>query len=198
MLLPYIGHAVLGRLAEEGAILDAFAIPSAAAITPYFGDSTAIVTRQTDGLLMETRNGPPVIAMLSLLSIYRTWKTQHDFEMIELGRRRNAPDNEQAQLGPVENQVVPAAAEKPQPIAPVQPVQPKGDQAEPSPYRKLAPIFLKALIPENLQQMIPDSTLRKLENGPSPATLERREDARRRREERRQQRMRPTPIPPRP
>jgi hypothetical protein len=171
-------------LSEEGVSLDAFAIPSAAAVTPYVGDSTAIVTRQTDGLLMEVRNGPQVTAALSLLSIYRA-RTANDFELLEVRRHRNGANTDQAQLGPVENQVVPAVAEKSRPDSP------KGVQAEPSPYRKLAPIFLKALIPENLQQMIPESALRELEKGPSPAAVERREEARRRREERKQQRMRP-------
>jgi hypothetical protein len=191
MLLPYFGPAILGRLSDEGVSLDAFAIPSAAALTPYIGDSTAIVMRQADGLLIETRNAPTVVAMLSLLSIYRAWNT-HEFELMEVGRRARAGDADQAQLGPVENQVVPAVAEKPQPNPP------KAAQAEPSPYRKLAPIFLKALIPENLQQMIPDSALRELEKGPSPAAIERRDEARRKREERRQQRQRPLPPTPRP
>ena len=184
MLLPYIGHAFLERLSEEGVSLDAFAIPSAAAVTPYVSDSTAIVTRQTDGLLMEVRNGPQMTAALSLLSIYRA-RTAIDFELLEVRRHRNGANADQAQLGPVENPVVPAVAEKSPPDSP------KGVQAEPSPYRKLAPIFLKALLPENLQQMIPESALRELEKGPSPAAVERREEARRRREERKQQRMRP-------
>ena len=44
-----------------------------------------------------------------------------------------------------------------------------------------------------MQQLIPESALKKLEEGPSPAAIQRREEARRLREERRQRR----PIPPR-
>ena len=189
--IPYLGRALRGRLAEEGVMLDAFAIPSAAAITPYIGDSTAIATRQTDGILLETRNVPSVIAMLSLMSIYRAAST-HDFELIEEVRRQRKADAAQGQLGAVENQVVPAAAEKPQPDPP------KAAEANPSPVRKLAPILLKSLIPPELQQIIPESALRELEKGPPPpssSAVERREEARRRREERRQQRLRPAPAP---
>ena len=189
VLLPYLSHALLSRLSEEGVSLDAFAIPSAAAISPYIGDSTAIVTRQTDGLVMETRNAPPVIVALSFLSIYRAWNTS-EYELLDVRRRGKGSDEGQAQLGVAENQVVPAVAEK-------TPPPPPPAKAGASPYSKIAPIFLKALIPENLQQMIPESALRELEKGPSPAAIERREEMRRHREEqrelRRQRRLRPTP-----
>lgn len=182
--LPYLGHAVLSRLNEEGISLDAFAIPSAAAITPYLGDATAIVMRQPDGLFVETRNAPPVIVSLSMLTVYREW-TKNEFELFEV--RRHSRGGDGGELGaPVgDNQVVPAVAEK-QPPAPPKPGA--------APNNRLGSIFLKALIPENLQQMIPESALEQISKGPSPEALERREELRRKREEqrdlRRQKRMR--------
>ena len=184
-LLPYLGQTLLSRLEEEGLALDAYSIPSAAAISPYFGDSTAVVSRQRDGLLMEARNAPPVIVGLGLLSIYRAWNAS-GFESLEAVRRHNADGADRALLGPAENDIVPALAET------------KGAASEPakdspSPYRKFAPIFLKALIPDGVQQLIPESTFRQLEEGPSAATIQRREDARKKREERRRRRLEPVP-----
>ena len=64
---------------------------------------------------------------------------------------------------------------------------------KPSPYRKLAPLFLKSLIPDGVQQLIPDSAFQQLQEGPSAATLQRREEARQKREERRKRRLAPMP-----
>ena len=181
-VLPFLGHALLSRLESHGVMLDAFSLPSAAAIAPYFGDSTALVTRRQDGLMIESRNAPPVLVGVAMISLYRSWNA-NEFEILDVLRRRYANGAEQAQLGPAENGVVPAKAETKEAPKP----------ADPSMAQKLAPIFLKALIPDGLQQMIPESSLRKLEEGPSPEMIQRREEARRLREERRQRRMRPSP-----
>ncbi|WP_373649904.1 hypothetical protein [Schlesneria sp. DSM 10557] len=180
-LLPYLGDVLLRRLEIEGVVLDAFSLPSAAAIAPYFGDSTAVITRQPDGLMFESHNAPPVQVGLALVSAYRSWHAQ-EFEVLgELRRRAAGADG--AVLGPAEGEVVPAAAEK------------KVDEkaANKPAGRGLGPIFLRALIPEGLQQAIPQDALRALEEGPTPEMIQRREEARRMREERRQRRQRPSP-----
>lgn len=179
--LPYLGHAVLSRLNEEGIALDAFAIPSAAAITPYLADATAIVMRQTDGLFIETRNAPPVVVSLSMLSVYREW-TRNEYELFEVRRHNQLNGGELGQ--PVgDNQVVPAVAEKQPPAPP-----------KPAAKNTMAPLILKALIPDNLREMIPDSALDEIGKGPSPEAIERREELKRKRDEqrelRRQKRMR--------
>jgi hypothetical protein len=184
-LLPYLGQSWLSRLEAEGLPMDPFAVPSAAAIAPYFGDSTGVVTRQKDGLMIEARNAPPVLATVALLSAYRQWQASEHQSMDEV-RQRNANGGDQLQLGAAENEVVPAVAEKHAPPAPA-------PKANPAPNRTLAPLLLKALIPGDVQLMIPESTLRQLEEGPSAATLQRREDARRKREERRRRRLEPLP-----
>ena len=181
LLLPYLGHTLVSRLSEEGISLDAFAIPSAAAIVPYIGDSTAVITRQTDGLFIETKNGPPVVVALVFLSIYRA-QNSNEFELLDVRRRRQANEAGQAQLGPAENGVVPAVAEKKEAVP---------GKVDSNAFGKLAPIFLKALIPDDLQQIIPESALRQLGEGPSPASIQRREEMKRKREERRQRRLGP-------
>ena len=184
-LLPYLGHVFLNRLEEEGVSMDSYSLPSTAAISPYFGDSTAVITRQKDGVLVEARNAPPVLVGLTLLSLYRNWSAT-EFELLDAFRKRKADGTEQAQLGPAENAVVPAAAEKKDNEAAKEKAK-----ANPPLERKLAPLLLKALVPDGMQQLIPESALKKLEEGPTPAAIQRREEARRLREERRQKRLNP-------
>ena len=186
-ILPYLGHVFLNRLDEEGISMDSFSLPSAAALSPYFGDSVATVTRQKDGLFIEARNAPPVLVGLTLLSLYRDWNAS-EFELLDAFRKRNVDGAQQAQLGPAENAVVPAVAEKKDNEAAKEKAK-----ANPPLERKLAPLLLKALVPDGMQQLIPESALKKLEEGPSPAAIQRREEARRLREERRQRRL----VPPR-
>lgn len=184
-ILPYLGHVFLKRLDEEGISMDSFSLPSAAAISPYFGDSTAVVTRQKDGLFIEARNAPPVLVGLTLLSMYRDWSAT-EFELLDVFRRRKTDGAQQAQLGPAENAVVPAVAEKKE-----NGTAKEKEKTNPPLERKLAPLLLKALVPDGMQQLIPESALKKLEEGPSPAAIQRREEARRLREERRQRRLNP-------
>ena len=186
-ILPYVGHVFLNRLDEGGISMDSFSLPSTAAISPYFGDSTAVVMRQKDGLLIEARNAPPVLVGMTLLSLYRDWSAT-EFELLDVFRRQKGNGAQQAQLGRAENVVIPAVAEK-KDNAPAK----EKEKANPPLERKLAPLILKALVPDGMQQLIPESALRKLEEGPSPAAIQRREEARRLREERRQRRS----IPPR-
>ena len=185
-LLPYLGHVFLNRMEEEGISMDSYSLPSTAAISPYFGDSTAVITRQKDGVLIEARNAPPVLVGLTLLSLYRNWSAT-EFELLDAFRKRKADGSQQAQLGPAENAVViPAAAEKKDNEGAKEKAK-----ANPPLERKLAPLLLKALVPDGMQQLIPESALKKLEEGPSPAAIQRREEARRLREERRQKRLNP-------
>ena len=178
-LIPYLSHNWLNRLEMEGIQLDSFALPSAAAVGSYFGDATLTTSRQKEGLFIETRNAPPVIVSIALLSAYDAWNTP-DYELME-ARRRRGHVGQEAQLGAAENSVVPALAEIKE--------SPPASKNKPSAYRKLAPLFLKALIPDDVQQLIPESAFRKLGEGPSPETIQRREDARRKREERRHRRL---------
>ncbi|WP_010584319.1 hypothetical protein [Schlesneria paludicola] len=194
-VLPFLGQTVINRLEIEGIAVEPFSIPSAAAIAPYFGDSSAVVSRQPDGIFIETRNAPPVLVAMELVSAVKDWRSE-TFDINEARRRRRV-EPDPVQLGPAEGEVVPAVAEsKPAPEPPAKP-------DDPSPYRKLAPLFIKALVPDNMQQLIPDSALRKIEEGPTKEALERRDEARRKREERRQLRrqgrpLAPAPVPARP
>ena len=186
-VLPFLGQTLISRFEVEGITVEPFSIPSAAAIAPYFGDSSAIVTRQRDGILIESRNAPPVIVAWELLTAAKDWQSGN-IDLNEVRRRGDEKANG-VELGSVEQGVVPAVAEsKPAPEA----------KPEPSPYRKLAPLFIKSLVPENMQQLIPESALRKIEEGPSKEMLERREEARRKREERRQLRRQGKPLAPAP
>ena len=117
------------------------------------------------------------------MSAYRGL-TSTDFDLLDVARRQRANGDGQAKLGP-------AAGEVRQADDKVHAENPATNK--PSPYRKLAPLFLKSLIPDGVQQLIPDSAFQQLEEGPSEATLHRREEARRKREERRKRRLAPMP-----
>lgn len=178
-LLPYMAQTLLAQLEYEGIILDPFSIPSAAAIAPYFGDATMMVSRQREGLFIESRNMPPAVVVSELFSAYQTYR-YGDQSFLEEARRRKAPGARQALRQPAPNEVIPAVAEAKDEAA---------AKAKPAAAgSKLGPLLLRALVPENLQQMIPESTIKRLEEGPSPEAIQRREDARKMREERRKRR----------
>lgn len=161
-LLPYLSPTILRQLEMEGISLDSSAIPSAAAIIPYFGDFTSVLSRRKDGLLWETRNLPPVIVSLSLLHLYHAWDSREFETLLEPVSQRRIP--------PGPNQVTPAAATS-------KPVNPDAGKDQRSTARKLAPLFLKALLPDDVQVVIPDSVMRRLEEGPSEAAKQRHEEA---------------------
>lgn len=176
-LLPYLAQTLITQLEYEGVTLDSFSIPSAAAIIPYFGDFTMTVSRQRDGLLVESRNAPQVIVSLALLSAYQTYHSGNG-DLLEDVRRKKANGAQLGAVEPAPNQVQPAVAE----------VKDAAAEKPKSISRKLAPLLLRALVPDGVQQLIPESAVRQLEEGPSPETIQRREEARQRREERRQRR----------
>ena len=179
--IPYLSSAWIGRLEIEGISLDSFSIPSAVAISSYFGDSSAIVNRQSDGLFVETRNAPPVAVSIALLAAYRAWHYPNE-EFLEEARHRRADVIKQVRNVREANEVDPAIAESKKPASDT----PNSKQTT---VQKLAPILIRALLPDQVQSMIPESTLRQIQEGPPPETIQRREDARRKREERRKKRL---------
>ena len=184
-ILPFIGHAWIDRLGIEGIPVDTFSMPSAAAIVPYFGDTSVVITRQAGGLMMEARNAPPTMIALDVLSALQDWQSS-DLEFAR-ARRDKHPAAEEAILGPVDQNVVPAVAEQPAVNPPA--------KSDPTAMQRLAPLLIKSLLPDGMQQLIPESALRQLEEGPSPETIQRREDARRKREDRKRRRQGLPPLP---
>ena len=188
-LAPYFGQSVLSHLQSEGFPLDAFAIPSAAALLPYAGDATFVVVRHRDGLLVETRNAHTAIITASVFGSARSWFMPNYDEYLEARRqgRQSAPN---AGLGVPEGQVVPAAA-----VLPAKPQEKSGDMAA----RKLAPLVIKAMVPDGIQQFIPNEVFQKLGQPPTPEQIQQREERRKQIEERRKQRQQkrlPFPPPP--
>ncbi len=190
-LTPYFGQSVLSHLQSEGFPLDAFAIPSAAALLPYAGDATFVVVRQKDGLLVETKNAHVAILTAGVLGSAKAWFLPNYNEYLEARRQRGRTE-QNAVLGEAEGQVVPAAA--------VQPAKPQEKPAAAA-ARVLTPLVIKAMVPDGVQQFIPNEVFQKLGQPPTPEDIQRREDRRKLIEERRRQRLQkrnPLPNPPPP
>jgi hypothetical protein len=151
-LLPYVGYGFLNWIGGDTEHLDLFAIPSTPAISSYFGDSTASITRQKEGLLIETRNAPPLIVAIAFLSFYRQGQTL-DWELLAARRRDRINPANQFQSKRATNQVVPAAGKFPD-------GKHSTAKTEPSFYPQLAPLLRKAFTAAAApRQRIPDSTI---------------------------------------
>ncbi|MBC8117743.1 MAG: hypothetical protein H7062_25415 [Candidatus Saccharimonas sp.] len=190
-LAPYFGQAVLSHLQSEGFPLDAFAIPSAAALLPYASDATFVVVRQKDGLLVETKNAHTAILTAAVFGSARSWFMPNYDEYLE-ARRQRGQSVQNAGLGAAEGQVVPAAA--------VQPAKPPEKPAAAA-ARVLTPLVIKAMVPDGVQQFIPNEVFQRLGQPPTPEEIQRREDRRKQIDERRRQRQQkrlPLPFPPPP
>lgn len=191
-LAPYLGQSITELAEVNGIKFDQFAIPSPAALIPYTGDVTFSITRQRDGIMLESRNpqiGSALItAVSSAKSIFRG-----EYEMLLEAKRQKLQPVDHGGLGAPEGQVIPAAAVKP----PEQPQEPAAAAAA----RRLTPLMLKALVPDGIQPLIPDDVFKKLAEPPSPETLKQREERRKQLEQRRlerQQRRKGLPVPPQP
>ncbi len=190
-LAPYFGQSVVSHLQSEGFPLDAFAIPSAAALLPYARDATFVVVRQQDGLLVETKNAHTAILTAGVLGSAKAWFLPNYNEYLE-ARRQQGRSGQNAVLGAAEGQVVPAAA--------VQPAKPQEKPAAAA-ARVLTPLVIKAMVPDGVQQFIPNEVFQRLGQPPTPEVLQQREERRKQIEERRKQRQQkrlPLPLPPPP
>ena len=193
-LLPFLGQSLTDMALANGWEFDAFSIPSAAALVPYSGDVAMSVAQQKDGILIESRNPQIGIALLTVLGAARSM-ARPDYEiLLDAKRQRRAPVDNNGGLGAAEGQVVPAAAEKPAPKAVDQPKETTAGAVS----RRMTPLLLKALVPDDIQPMIPNEVFRRLAEPPSAETLKMREERRKMNEQRRRERLERRGSPPRP
>jgi len=59
-LAPYFGQVIASMLQSEGIEIDIFALPSARAVLPYFGNAFSTSVRTEDGIVSEARNASPL------------------------------------------------------------------------------------------------------------------------------------------
>jgi hypothetical protein len=185
-VLPFFGQAILPMTNPESSGIDTFVIPSAAALVPYARDVTFAATRQKDGLLCEVGNPQIAMAFVAVMATIQSMlvPSYDGFLAPPVVGLQQVPKGGQGVpagggLGVPEGQVVPAAAEKP---APVKPDAKPGGLAE-----KVPPLLLKALIPDGVQQFIPDSLFRQMSQPPSEESLKQREERKKQVEERKKQ-----------
>lgn len=59
-IAPYAGQVLVSQIQREGVEIDIFALPSAAGVLPYLGDSVSMVVRTKEGLWHESRAALPL------------------------------------------------------------------------------------------------------------------------------------------
>jgi hypothetical protein len=150
------------------------------------------LSRQKDGLMIESRNPHTATALLGVVGFAKSW-FQADYELLMEAKRqrRSVVPVANVGLGAPEG-VIPAAAVKPAEI----PKEKAGDAA----VRRVAPVMIRALVPNEIQPLIPEDVLRRLAEPPSPEVLKEREERRKQLEQRRRERLqkRNLPLPPAP
>ena len=154
-------------------------------------DATFVVVRQKDGLLIETKNAHTAILTAAVFGSARSWFMPNYDEYLE-ARRHGGSSVQNAGLGAPEGQVVPAAA-----VLPEKPPEKPAAAAA----RVLTPLVIKAMVPEGVQQFIPNEVFQRLGQPPTPEEIQRREERRKQIDERKRQRQQkrlPLPLPPPP
>lgn len=197
-LVPFLGQTMAEISHTQGWTFDPFTIPSSAALVPYAGDVTLSLARDNTGLMVESRNPHLGLGMLAGFVLANDWFHTGYENYLQVQQLPQLPAGDGAGLGAAEGAVVPAAAVQPAAAQPAELKEKTGDAMT----RRAAPILLKAVIPDNIQQFIPEDVFRRLSEPPSPEALKAREDRRKELEERRRDRLerrRPKlPAPPAP
>jgi hypothetical protein len=67
---PYIAESMLSKMQAEGVEFDVFAVPSAAALLPYFGSSVGTTTRTKTGILFQSRAAVPLPSIGMLVPLF--------------------------------------------------------------------------------------------------------------------------------
>jgi hypothetical protein len=193
-VLPYFGQMMKDTAEGGGSEFDPFLIPSSAALVPYSGDVAVSASKHKEGLLVESKNPHLGLALIALVGTASVG-VRLDSEMLLNSKKPRPLPAGNAGLGAAEGQVVPAAAEQP---AAARPADPQSKESTASAVaRRLTPLVLKALVPDDIQTFIPDEVFRRLSEPPSPEVLKQREERRKQLEERRRQRLERRGITPR-
>lgn len=181
-LLPLAANAPLNCLTEFGLGIDANIWPSTAAMLQYSAPCTAAITPTELGCICEVRNplslAIPILAGLALPALQRADLPQSESAgaaetgvEVDLG----APAGPAGEPLPVTDPINDPAV---QPAVHVETAAAKA-------FREMAPGLIRALTPDDLEMLIPAEVFQRLEAGPDPERLKRREERRLEREKRR-------------
>ncbi|MBM4077579.1 MAG: hypothetical protein FJ267_18285 [Planctomycetes bacterium] len=184
---PFFSPAIERQCLRMGIPIHSFSIPSATAILPYARDASFVVLRQNQGILIEMRNSHVALLTGAVLGAIHSSLGENDLYPMPSSA---GPDAE-ITLGPVEGDVRQAKAENE--VKPEAKERPAAKAA-----RTIAPLILKALVPDELRQLVPNDAIEKLQQPPTPEQQQQKIERRKLIEERRQRRMerrRPAPAP---
>jgi hypothetical protein len=182
-LLPLVANGPLNNLPLEGLGFDGSVVPSTGAILPHIRPALGVLRRSEHALVAELRN--PLSAAAPLLTAAGLWGLSQgvrttttplsapspgDVPTIDLG----APEGEVTEQAPISALDV-AAVAPPYPPIPVRP-------AVPDARRVWLSGLLRAVTPDDVEATIPPTVFDRLERGPSPEELQRREERRKTRQ----------------
>ena len=177
--VPLLAKPFLAEHTEPGNPLHAGVIPSARAVVPYLQDASLVVIRRPEALMIEQRNMLPV--WLAALFLPQLSPDGYDIMQDEegmMGRKSRPVGAPAVSLGMAEG-VTPAKAEV------IAKPEPKPPGAVEKAARRTIPFFIRSLIPDEVEHVIPNSVFEKLAAPPDPVKAARRQaDLERRREER--------------
>lgn len=186
-LVPMLANTSLNELRTTDLALDGGVIPSAAAVLPHIQPAWGMLRRTDNALVAEMRH--PLSAMAPALTATALWGLMSspvvspppsplDGPAIDLG----APEGEVTLDGPAS-----ALEAMPQETG----VTTIPTEVPPNPRRVWLSGLIRAVTPDDVEATLPQSIFDRIERGPSPEELQRREERRQERAAKRKRAPRP-------
>ncbi len=173
-ILPLVANARLNELHGNGSAIDGDVIPSTAAMMPHVRPAFGVIRRGENALVAEMRN--PLSAVAPVLTAAALWGLSQDrgstsppalleSPAIDLG----APDGELSLDAPASalDAIPPVSA-----VTTIPTVEP------PQPRRVWLSGLIRAVTPDDVEATLPQSIFDRIERGPSPEEVKRREERR--------------------
>ncbi len=185
-LLPLVGNQPLNQLRTQGIAIDGGVIPSSSAVLPHVQPAWGVL-RQTDTALVAEMRHPlsaaaPVLTAVALLGLAQ--EQDHSSAETAVPSDLGSPSID---LGTPEGELTtnndtPASAldaiPSPTRVEPIPTVVP------PNSRRVWLSGLIRAVTPDDVESAIPNSVFDRIERGPTPEELQRREERRKAREAR--------------
>lgn len=176
-LLPLLANRSLNELRTTGAAIDSGMIPSTAAVLPHVRPAFGVIRRAENALVAEMHH--PLSAAAPALTAAALWGLSQDAPASAAPSPLESPSID---LGAPEGELsldAPASALDAVPTESTVTTIPT--EVPPNPRRVWLSGLIRAVTPDDVEATIPPSVFDRLERGPSPEELQRREERRKER-----------------